>query len=333
MAVEREHSVIHEEIIIRAEFLWTSPDGDEQHYDPVGFEDVEILDEQNNVIQIIPAASIVRDDTGLYHAIAGPFDETLVLFDRWIYDNLNTLTQYLHPGSIDVRWTDEDGHGYVMTESSQVYINVFRQEILDVMTGLAVYIYKNNEPDYDFVWAGVTDAWGRVNPVLEKGEYRIVLALNGYVFNWNVFPMYVEHPVTRRYVYTDAFPAEDPVVNRVPSDQICLVKFYFGKLDGTPLSNVRIIVDASGVTTVTGTLSETIILSYGPLEDRTNAFGYAELPIIRGAEIDVYVEGTNFQRHVIIPDQDEVNFGDLAGVYDPLTALVLVPPEADVDIP
>jgi len=191
----------------------------------------------------------------------------------------------------------------------------------------------NNDPDYDFVWAGVTDNWGRIAPVLEAREYRIVLAQEGYVFSRNVFPLFVEEGITRRYVYTDPFPAEDPVVNRVPSDQICLVKFYFAHLDGTPLSNTTVVADGSGVVTVDGTLGDTIVIPYGPVEGKTNAFGYVELPIIRGAEVDIYVEGTNFQRHITIPDQDEVNFADIAGPIDAVSALVLVPPEADVDIP
>jgi hypothetical protein len=333
MAVEREDAVIREEIILRVGFLWSDTFGYETPYDPVSFEDVEILDEQNNVVQVIPKANIVRDDLGVYHVVAGPFEDPLRLFDRWTYDNLNSLAQYKHPGSIDVRWTDEDGLPYVITPAAQVYINVFKRLTKQIYQNLAVYIFRNNDPDYDFVWAGITDNWGRVNPVLDEGEYRIVVAKENYVFTRNVFSLFVEEGITRRYVYTDDFPLEEPIVNRVPTDQTCLIKYYFAHLDGSPLSNVRIIMDGSGVATVTGTLGETIILPYGPVEVRTNAFGYAEARIIRGAELTVYVEGTEFVRPITVPDQDEVNFGDIAGGFDAVSALVLVPPDADVDIP
>jgi len=65
MAVEREDAVIREEIILRVGFTWHDEFGNEHAYDPVNFEDVEILDEQNVIVETIPSASIVRDDIGL----------------------------------------------------------------------------------------------------------------------------------------------------------------------------------------------------------------------------------------------------------------------------
>lgn len=333
MAVERENAVINEVIVLRAEFWWTNASGETYLYDPVEFYDVELLDEQNNVLDTIPVAAIVRDDTGKYHVDVGPYDDPLQMYDRWTFDNANSIDQYLHPGFVDVRRTDEDGMAYVPSQAAQTYINVFRQGTKEVMAGLAAYIYKAASP-YQFVWAGVTDMYGRISVVLENEEYRIVLARDGYALTRNVFSLYVEgEQVNRRYVYTYDFPTQEPVVNRVPSDQLCLVKFYFARLDGRPIIGARVIADGSGVSAVDGTLAETIVIPYGPVETTTNAFGYADLMLVRGTQVDVYLENTTFQRTIEIPDQTEVNFADLAGGYDPLSALVLTPPQADVDIP
>ena len=328
MAVEREYAVIGEEINLRIEFYWEDIDGNLVLFDPAAVDDVEILDEQNVAVQTVLAADVVRDGVGEYHVVIGPYTDSAKLFDRWTYTTPNGASEYVHPGWCDVRTTEGAALPSVVEDTGQVYLNVFLEETKQVYQSLQIYIYDA----VGFVWAGTTDNFGRVNPVLDVGDYRVILYKEGWVFRHNAFPLtVVAGSVNRRYVYTDSYETQEPVVNRVDTADTCLVKFYFGKLDGSPLQDDRVIVESTTQLEVTGTLAETIIIPHGSVEARLSPFGVCSVRAVRGAEVTVYVEGSSFSRRVTVPSQAEVNFADLTGEPDRYTMLQLTPPPVQTE--
>jgi len=328
MAVEREYAVVNEDINLRVEFTWEDNDGNSVYFDPVSFGDVEILDEQNAVEETIVSGSIVKDDVGMYHVVAGPYTEAKKLFDRWTYYTPSGGSVYVHAGWIDVRATEGAALPAILGTAAQTYINVFKKDTKQIFNGVDVYIYDDGD---SYVWSGTTDATGRVDPVLEAGAYTVVLSLAGYVFSDNVFSLTITGgEVNRRYLYTIAYQTSFPTVNTIPTDQTCLISFYFGTLSGRPLSNRKVIAESVSALSVTGSQADTIIVPGGAIETITGPFGTCELRAVRGATVTVYVEGTGFSRKVTVPDQATAVFGDLAGEPDLFTMLSLTPPAASV---
>lgn len=169
---------------------------------------------------------------------------------------------------------------------------------------------------------GVTDPKGRLATALRPGDYTIVVQKSGYVFQTNGFEVSVtdrwDSAFTNNYLLlTDTVRNPFDYTPVTTPGDFSTMSAQFVDMRGRPLPGITVLISNEHVPKVmTNSGGERIGVFGPPTKETTDAAGRIEVPLLKGIEVSVAVEGTSVRRRFTVPSTSTFNLLDYMTTSD-----------------